>query len=718
MCVYSPRQWARHILQGSTKSDAAAVAAHTPCHTRAGDGAHTQYGHGLAKKSSARDQTSGTNIARTEGQQGGRYGSVNIGGENSSGASARPAPPLDTCAYPTKTHTSFAPVAAGLIYPMGIHLTRPGSVRAGRKPRVSRPRGRITRFSAGAKGRFRKFHMEYEVIGRRRWGFTLTTRRLLSAREFALCRRRMKDWCAARGIGAIIRRALQDRGAEHVHGIGYFRDAGERELFRAAWLRITCEAADKNACAYSVRFESCENARAVGECVGYSLRRGERPVESGSHWAVWGRQHFSKITPDVFNFPTARAVDAFRRGAEGLLVPKKAKKRRRRHLPRDGNWRRIADGVTLKRLAESVGGTPGRVSAEKRGGGISRHDAPVMPEVGHLTPPGRGNALVVPMVARAVSAVVPKCGGDSLPASVFRQAVALIALSGARSCLGVARTDKASHSRWSDRRGRPTVRAGRSARSSTTNATTILRLRSYGRTSCRACACHGGFPRGPPRQRQIYSAVSCQQEGNRPHQGNRIRGGPVFRGKTMENADTLPPSPHARKRSAAQRAADLMFIETHVIRGRTQGEVAELLANERPYRISRQQVAFDVAELKRRWSEAATDAFASARAKALRMLDEVERLAWEMALSPESVGDGIRRVLDVHDRRVRLLGLEAPARNELSAPPATHLSPPLSDAEQEALLERHYQRMQRAKQQRREEAEHQQQQPDTSAQCA
>ena len=77
----------------------------------------------------------------------------------------------------------------------------------------------------------------------------------------------------------------------------------------------------------------------------------------------------------------------------------------------------------------------------------------------------------------------------------------------------------------------------------------------------------------------------------------------------MESIAKISLSRHCRKRSAAQRAADLAFIEAHVVRGRTQTEIADLLAAERPYRISRQTVAYDVAELKRRWHDQATEAF-------------------------------------------------------------------------------------------------------------
>lgn len=130
-------------------------------------------------------------------------------------------------------------------------------------------------------------------------------------------------------------------------------------------------------------------------------------------------------------------------------------------------------------------------------------------------------------------------------------------------------------------------------------------------------------------------------------------------------------SKHARKRSAAQRAADALFIETHVIRGRSQTEIVQLLAAERPYRISRSQVQWDLEQIKRRWLASADDAFANARARALRTLDALERAAWDVVDAPDdATGQGIARVLAVHDRKMRLLGLEAPTRQEISGPDA------------------------------------------------
>lgn len=153
-------------------------------------------------------------------------------------------------------------------------------------------------------------------------------------------------------------------------------------------------------------------------------------------------------------------------------------------------------------------------------------------------------------------------------------------------------------------------------------------------------------------------------------------------------------SKHARKRTAAQKAADAVFVEAHAIRGKTQIEIAELLAAERPYRISRSQVQFDLERIKHRWLASANDAFASARAKAIRTLDELERVAWTLVDAPDDAsGQGIARVLAVYDRRARLLGLDAPVRNEVNGTVQVATPPcPMSEAERREILKRTYER--------------------------
>ena len=172
--------------------------------------------------------------------------------------------------------------------------------------------------------------------------------------------------------------------------------------------------------------------------------------------------------------------------------------------------------------------------------------------------------------------------------------------------------------------------------------------------------------------------------------------------------DTPKESIYRPKRSAAQRAADLVFIETHVVRGRTQAEIVELLAAVRSYRISRAQVAYDVAKLKALWI---ADAIESVRVAAViesRKLDAVEREAWagwEESKQNETGANPafMKQVLDVHDRRVKLMGLAAPARHELSGPDGgaiaieTRDAKPIDAATKHALFARHMARIEEDK---------------------
>ncbi len=166
--------------------------------------------------------------------------------------------------------------------------------------------------------------------------------------------------------------------------------------------------------------------------------------------------------------------------------------------------------------------------------------------------------------------------------------------------------------------------------------------------------------------------------------------------------DCVNPTPlsHGKKRTAAQRAADLLFIETYAIKGKTQVEIAALLAEVRPYRISRAQVAYDIDELKRRWIEAGVESFSLAKARALKKLDAVESEAWESWEQSKTDGPGnptfAKVVLEVHDRRVKLLGLDAPVRTEISGPEGTPIAIetregqlPLDSAAKQALFTRY-----------------------------
>ena len=82
------------------------------------------------------------------------------------------------------------------------------------------------------------------------------------------------------------------------------------------------------------------------------------------------------------------------------------------------------------------------------------------------------------------------------------------------------------------------------------------------------------------------------------------------------------------KRSAAQKAADLAFIEHWHIRGETETQLAEMLRRERPYTLSRSQIHADLMKLKKQWQDAALTQRTAAVAKELAGLQEQERELW------------------------------------------------------------------------------------------
>jgi len=199
---------------------------------------------------------------------------------------------------------------------------------------------------------------------------------------------------------------------------------------------------------------------------------------------------------------------------------------------------------------------------------------------------------------------------------------------------------------------------------------------------------------------------------------------------------TAPKPPTANKRTSTQKAADMLFIERHALRGKTLRQIAELLAKERPYTISHAQVGADLKKLKEAWRQESLAMVGAEKEKELRKLDVVESEAWDAwdkskqatsrttltkkaaaakkgegaaasdgggtetksAVQTTSAGDPafIAKILDVHDRRVKLLGLAAPTKTELTGAdggPLVTANIALNDEDQDAILRRHYERM-------------------------
>jgi hypothetical protein len=196
--------------------------------------------------------------------------------------------------------------------------------------------------------------------------------------------------------------------------------------------------------------------------------------------------------------------------------------------------------------------------------------------------------------------------------------------------------------------------------------------------------------------------------------------------------------PPGMKRNAAQRAADLAFIERMVIRSKTSREIARLLSAERPYTLSHVQVYKDIRKLEEMWMTQATRDIALEKQRMLQKLETLECEMWDAwdrsktdetqrtvartgpasAVEGDGSGEkaatkkveGVRKVsrdgdaafakqiLEIQDRKAKLLGLDAPTRNELSGPgggPIPVANVPLTDDDQEAILQRHFNRTNR-----------------------
>jgi hypothetical protein len=170
-------------------------------------------------------------------------------------------------------------------------------------------------------------------------------------------------------------------------------------------------------------------------------------------------------------------------------------------------------------------------------------------------------------------------------------------------------------------------------------------------------------------------------------------------------------SKHAPKRTAAQRAADLLYAEEHHLRGYTHAQIASRLSKERGYTISRPQIAYDLKKLEAMWIEDAKQSLELAKARAIKALALQEAAAWNAWLGEDSAtnpqvkssraGDPafLKLILEVHDRRVKLLGLDAPTcvriEAQIDPPVEEQTESRLSGEEEDELIKRHYERIMR-----------------------
>ena len=194
-------------------------------------------------------------------------------------------------------------------------------------------------------------------------------------------------------------------------------------------------------------------------------------------------------------------------------------------------------------------------------------------------------------------------------------------------------------------------------------------------------------------------------------------------------------TPPGAKRTPAMKLADLAFIERLVLRAKPTREIAELLSAARPYKLSHVQVHKDIKKLEEMWLASAMKDISIEKQKMLRKLDVLESELWEAwdrskqeevqrtltrttadgTASPADEGstaaakkveaarkvtrDGdasyTRQILEVMERRAKLLGLDAPTRAELSGPaggPIVTQEKPISVEEEIEIARRHFAR--------------------------
>ena len=156
----------------------------------------------------------------------------------------------------------------------------------------------------------------------------------------------------------------------------------------------------------------------------------------------------------------------------------------------------------------------------------------------------------------------------------------------------------------------------------------------------------------------------------------------------MENASKAGP-----KRSKIQREYDLQEVTALYCQGWYQSKIVEHLAKHRPYKVTQQTISYDLKAIKKKWLASSLRDFDEARSTELSKIDNLEAVAWsEYLKSQEPVikkktvmkidghtteatqegqtGLGDPKYLDTVkwciDRRIKLLGLDAPVRKEVT----------------------------------------------------
>jgi PBSX family phage terminase large subunit len=83
-----------------------------------------------------------------------------------------------------------------------------------------------------------------------------------------------------------------------------------------------------------------------------------------------------------------------------------------------------------------------------------------------------------------------------------------------------------------------------------------------------------------------------------------------------------------KKRTEPQRLLDLPVIEALSIKGWLQKDIVDHLNEIRPYKLTQQQVSYDIAQIRERWVEAATQEILESRGRVLATLRVQQEEAW------------------------------------------------------------------------------------------
>lgn len=128
----------------------------------------------------------------------------------------------------------------------------------------------------------------------------------------------------------------------------------------------------------------------------------------------------------------------------------------------------------------------------------------------------------------------------------------------------------------------------------------------------------------------------------------------------------------APKRTKAQREYDLQEISQLYLQGWIQIKIVDYLSANRDYNVSQVTISRDIKTIQQRWLESSVRDFDEARAAELAKIDNLEIANWsQFEVSKESTkGTGDPRFLQgvqwCIDRRCKLLGLDAPTKQEIT----------------------------------------------------